>query len=345
MKSRLRQQPLELVEAQRPVVERRWQAEAVVDQILLACPVALVHAADLRDRHVALVDEDQRARRQIVDQRRRRLARAAPRQVPRVVLDALAEPDLGHHLEIETRPLLDALRLDQLHLRDEGVLRLHELDLDLLDRVEHLLPPGHVVARRKHGEAPDALPDVAGQRIEQLQRFDLVVEQRDAHRVLGVFGRKDVDHIAAHAKGAAPEIGLVPRVLHLGQPADRVALRQRIAFLQVQDHAVVLGRIADAVDRRHRRHDHAVRALEDRLRRRQAHLLDVLVDRAVLLDVEVARRNVRLGLVIVVVRDEVLDRVVRKELAEFGVQLRGERLVGCEHERRPPGAARSRWPS
>ena len=58
-----------------------------------------------------------------------------------------------------------------------------------------------------------------------------------------------------------------------------------------------------------------VAALEQRLGRRQAHLLDVLVDRGVLLDVGVARGHVGLGLVVVVVRDEVLDRVVREELA------------------------------
>ena len=48
----------ELVEAQRPVVERGRQAEAEVDERLLARPVALVHAADLRDGLVRLVDED-----------------------------------------------------------------------------------------------------------------------------------------------------------------------------------------------------------------------------------------------------------------------------------------------
>ena len=111
-----------------------------------------------------------------------------------------------------------------------------------------------------------------------------------------------------------------------------------VALAQVQDHAVVLGRVADAVDRRHRRDDDAVRPLEDRLGRGQPHLLDVLVDRAVLLDVQVARRDVRLGLVVVVVADEVLDRVVREELAELGVELRGERLVRREHQRGPAGA-------
>ena len=287
---------------------------------------------------MALVDDHQRARRQVVDQRRRRLAGAAPRQVARVVLDALAEPDLGHHLEVEAGALLDPLRLDELHLADEELLLLGELDLHLLDRVEHLLPPRHVMAGREHGEAPDLLPDVAGERVEELQRLDLVVEQRDAHRVLGVLGREHVEHVAAHAERPALEVELRALVLHLGQALDRLALRDPVAHRHVQDHAVVFGRVADAVDRRHRGDDHAVRALEDRLGGRQPHLLDVLVDRAVLLDVEVARRDVGLGLVVVVVGDEVLDGVVGEELPELGVQLRGERLVGGEHQRRPAGA-------
>jgi hypothetical protein len=58
-----------------------------------------------------------------------------------------------------------------------------------------------------------------------------------------------------------------------------------------------------------------------------------LID-AVLLDEQVALRDVGLGLVVVVVADEVLDRVLRKELAELAVQLRGQRLVGREDDRR-----------
>ncbi len=60
----------------------------------------------------------------------------------------------------------------------------------------------------------------------------------------------------------------------------------------------------------------------------------MLVDRGVLLDIQVARRNVGLGLVVVVIGDEVLDRVLGEELAELGVELRGERLVRREHQRR-----------
>ena len=60
----------------------------------------------------------------------------------------------------------------------------------------------------------------------------------------------------------------------------------------------------------------------------------------VLLDVEVGLRDVRLGLVVVVVRDEVLDRVAGEELAELVAELRGERLVVRDHERRPLRSAR-----
>ena len=70
-------------------------------------------------------------------------------------------------------------------------------------------------------------------------------------------------------------------------------------------------------------------------RGRVAQAIDLVVDRRVLLDVRVARRDVRLGLVVVVVADEVLDPVVREELAHLLGELGGEALVGGEDQRRP----------
>ena len=65
--------------------------------------------------------------------------------------------------------------------------------------------------------------------------------------------------------------------------------------------------------------------------------VDLVVDRAVLLDVGVARRDVGLGLVVVVVADEVLDPVVGEELAELVGQLGRQRLVGRDDQGRPLG--------
>ena len=62
--------------------------------------------------------------------------------------------------------------------------------------------------------------------------------------------------------------------------------------------------------------------------------VDVVVPRRVLLDVEVGLRDVRLGLVVVVVGDEVLDGVVGEELPELVAELRGQRLVVRDDQRR-----------
>ena len=60
--------------------------------------------------------------------------------------------------------------------------------------------------------------------------------------------------------------------------------------------------------------------------------LHVLVDRRVLLDVGIRLCDIRLRLVVVVVRHEVLHRVVRQQLAQLIGQLRGQRLVRRHHQ-------------
>ena len=63
-----------------------------------------------------LVDHDEEVVWEVVDEAVRRLARLALVDVPRVVLDAAAEPDLLHHLEVEGGAHPQALGLEQLSL-------------------------------------------------------------------------------------------------------------------------------------------------------------------------------------------------------------------------------------
>ena len=100
-----------LVEFERAVIIRRRQAEAVVDERLLARMVAVVHRAHLRQRHVAFVDKQQKIVREVVNERGRRGAGGAPGNDARVVFNARAEADFREHLEVILRPLADALRL------------------------------------------------------------------------------------------------------------------------------------------------------------------------------------------------------------------------------------------
>ena len=68
--------------------------------------------------------------------------------------------------------------------------------------------------------------------------------------------------------------------------------------------------------------------------RRVAHPVDRLVHRAFLLDVGVGARDIGLGLVIIVIADEIFDRIVGEEALELAIELRGEDLVGREDQRR-----------
>ncbi len=105
--------PLELFECQWPVVHGRRKAKAILDEVFFSRPVAVIHAAKLRHRLMAFVDEHQRVLRQIIEQSRRRLARHASCKMTRIILDAVAVADFLDHLHIEQRPLMDTLRFEQ----------------------------------------------------------------------------------------------------------------------------------------------------------------------------------------------------------------------------------------
>ena len=254
--------------------------------------------------------------------------------MPRVVLDARAEPDLAHHLDVVVGPHPQPLRLQQLALAFQLGQPLLEFLLDGGDRVRHPLWTRDVVGGREDPQRVDLADDVAGQRVHVVERLDLVAEELDADRQLLV-RRDDLDGVAADPERTAGEGHVVAGVLDVDQqPQQRVA-RHLVTDLEL-DRPVQVGlRRAEAVDAGHRRHHDHVAPRQQARRRRVAQPLHVVVDRAVLLDVGVGLRDVRLGLVVVVVRDEVLDGVVRQHLPQLVGQLGGQCLVRRHHQGRP----------
>ena len=101
-------------------------------------------------------------------------------------------------------------------------------------------------------------------------------------------------------------------------------------------HAVVeLGRIAHTIDTGDRRHHNHILAPREQGRGgTQAQLVNLVVDGKVLLYISIGRGYVCLGLVVVVVGDVVLYGVVGEEALHFAVELRGQRLVVAQYQRR-----------
>ena len=189
------------------------------------------------------------------------------------------------------------------------------------------------MALREDGDPRQLRRDRASKGIEQANIADLLVEQLDAHRVpLGIRG-EDVDNVAAHTVVAAVEIHVIAGVLQLRQLAQDVALVDELAAGQVNDHSEVGIGITQAVNGGHGGNHQAILPLQQGLGGGQAHLLDVLVDRRVLLDIGIRGRHISFRLVVVVIGDEVLHRVVGKELLELAVELGRQGLVMGHHDR------------
>ena len=324
---------LELLEGERPVVQRRWQPEAEVDQDLLAGPVVLVHAVHLRDRDVALVHDQQVVGREVVDQGPRPRPSLAPGQVARVVLDPRAEADLAHHLGVELRALLQPRGLQLATLGAELRDPLLHLRLDLLDRLHQLVARRHVVGGRVDVHVGPLGQHLSGQVVDLHDPLDLVAEEVDPHDVVAGH-RRELQHVAAHPELGTGQLRIVALVLQVDQVAQHAVAPVLAADLEVEHGGAVVDRCTDAVDARHRGHDDHVAPLEQRPRGVVAQPVDLVVPGRVLLDVRIGAREVGLRLEVVVVADEVLDRVVREELLELLVELRRQRLVVGHHQGR-----------
>ncbi len=128
------------------------------------------------------------------------------------------------------------------------------------------------------------------------------------------------------------KVDVVALVLDLHQAGEQLVAVDLHPLLQPHQHAVVGLRGTEAVDAGDGGDDQHVAPGEKGAGGAVAQLVDLLVDRGVLLDEGVGDRDVGLGLVVVVVGDEVLDGVVGKELLELAVELGGQGLVVGEHQ-------------
>ena len=156
-----------------------------------------------------------------------------------------------------------------------------------------------------------------------------------AQCVIGV-RKENVDGVALDAECAALELGARAAVEAADQRMEEGVTAPFLSHLQWYHALVEFHWVTDAVDAADRGNDNDIApAAEQRRGGAQSELFDFLVDGEVLLDVGVGRGNVRLGLVVIVVADEVLHEVVGEEFLEFAVELSGEGLVVAQDQGGP----------
>ena len=330
----LRDALLKFMELQGTVVERRRQAEAVVHQRALAGGVAVVHGAYLRDGGVRFVDEEDEVLGKVIQQRERRFPGRAAVEVAGIVLDAGAVADLAQHFDVVARALFKALRFKQFSLGPEFVQTIVEVIFNVLDAALQFVARGGVVRSGKDHHVGEVAEHVAGDDLHLGDALDLVAKQFDAQGFFVGGSGDDLHHVAAHAEGTAFLLKVVALVLYLHKPAQKLVAVDDHALAQRDGETLVLLRVAQTIDAAYRSDDDHVAPLGQPRGGAVAHAVDLVVDGGVLFDEGVRGRDVRLGLVVVVIADEVAHGVFGEKLAEFPGQLRRQRLVVGDDQRR-----------
>ncbi len=211
---------------------------------------------------------------------------------------------------------------------------LRQFPADLRDGRGDALLGQHEVLGGIDEELLAALDHLAAYRMDQRELLDLVAPELDAEAALLVAG-PDLDAVAADAELARLKLDVAPLVLDVDQLAEHLVAIDRLAQLQADHHGAVVFRRAQAVDAGDAGDDDHVAAAHQGAGGGQPQAVDLLVDRGVFFDVDVALGDVGFRLVVVVVADEVVDGVVGEELLEFAVELGGQRLVVRHHQRGP----------
>ena len=119
--------------------------------------------------------------------------------------------------------------------------------------------------RREQHQPVELLDDLAGERVDRRDALHLVAEERDAHAALLV-GGEHLDGVAPHPELVAGEVEVVALVLQLDEAGEDRALLALLPHVEDQALPGVLLGAAEAVDRRHRRHDDHVAPGHERAR-------------------------------------------------------------------------------
>ena len=312
-------QTLELVELQRPVIHGSRQAEPVLHQIHLARTVAPVHGPDLRHGHVALVDDGEKILGEIVEQAEGAGTRFAAVEVARVVLDARAVAYLANHLHVVGHPLVEPLGLELLPDRFEKLHLLAQVYLYLADGLVDALFGRHEQVGREYLVGIEGACAAARSRVDGAYRLNLLAPELDAHDGV-VVGQVDVDRVAFHPEVAPVELHLVARVERVDQMSQQPVAPDVVAHLHLDHVAVEVLGVADAVEARHRRdHNHILAPRQQGRGGGEPQAVYLFVDGKVFLDIGIGRGDIGLGLVVVVVGDEILDGILGEEPLELVV--------------------------
>ena len=286
----------------------------------------MIHPPNLRQGHVGLVHQQQVILREIVQQGPRSGTGGPPRQMAGVVFHSGAKPGFLQHFQIVVGTAFQAGRFQDLALGPQFPQPLLQFHRDVGAGQSQPLFAGNEVLGGIDGRFLLLGQHFSGQGIQGDNALHFIPEKLDPHCHFLV-GRHNFQGIPPHPELAPGQFQIVPLVLHFNQLAQQAAPVADFPHLNLRHQVKVILRVAQAVDAGYRSHNQHIPPGQQGSSSRQAQLVQFLVDAGVFFHIGIGLGNIRLRLVVIVVGNEILHRVVGKELLELGSQLRRQGLV------------------
>ncbi|OPZ13308.1 MAG: hypothetical protein BWZ06_01350 [Bacteroidetes bacterium ADurb.BinA261] len=175
----------------------------------------------------------------------------------------------------------------------------------------------------------------AGQRIYQFNAFYFVSPKDDTDNLI-VISQKYVHRIPFHPKVAPIVFGrFVARIQTFDELPQKHVAHQILTHFEVDGYLIEIFGIANTIKARNRRNHDDVGSSGKQCRRgRKAQFLDFGVDGQIFFDIRVGGRDIGFGLIIIVVRNIIFHRIVRKKALELAVELGCKRFVVTDDQRR-----------
>lgn len=221
---------LELGENQRAVVEGAGKAETIFDESGLASMISVVHATDLRESHVAFVDEEKKILGEKVNQGRRRLAGATAIEVTRIILDTLDEAGFAEHFEVVFRALGEALRFKEFVVLLEVFEAFFILGLDASNSAFELVLRSGVVGVWEDMDAVRFFAGFGGQRVNNTDVLESIEPELKAIAPFPA-SWEEVDGVAHDTEIAALESEVIAMILHSDEIDDEILLAEGFGAL------------------------------------------------------------------------------------------------------------------
>ena len=174
--------------------------------------------------------------------------------------------------------------------------------------------------------------------IDFTDAVDFIAEELDADGLILRIYRENLNAVAPDAELVAFKGEVVPFISDFCQLSQQIVKVPLLSGAQGDDHVGIIDGVAKAVDAADRRHHYHIAALEQAGRGAVPEALNLVIDGGILFDESIRVRDIRFGLIVIVIAHKILHGVFRKELPKLAAELCGKDFIVRQDQGRPVAA-------